>query len=78
MISSYGAGNTAIRTERWRYIRYEDGSEELYDHSDDPNEWVNLANSPEHAETKQKLATMIPTDPHPGLKVQDWFDRFQK
>ena len=33
VISSYGEGNTAIRTERWRYIRYEDGSEELYDHA---------------------------------------------
>ena len=26
-ISSYGEGNTSIRTEHWRYIRYEDGSE---------------------------------------------------
>ena len=29
-------GNHAIRTERYRYIRYEDGSEELYDHDADP------------------------------------------
>ena len=33
----------ALRTERWRYIRYEDGSEELYDHESDPHEWDNLA-----------------------------------
>jgi arylsulfatase A-like enzyme len=77
-ISSYGDGNTAIRTERWRYIRYEDGSEELYDHGSDPDEWTNLAGHPEHAETKKKLADRIPANQHPGLKVQDWFDKFQK
>lgn len=77
-ISSYGEGNTSIRTERWRYIRYEDGSEELYDHKVDPDEWINLANKSEHAETKQSLAQMIPSDQHPGLKVQSWFDKFQK
>ncbi len=77
-ISSYGEGNTSIRTEHWRYIRYEDGSEELYDHRADPNEWVNLANKPEHKATKTKLARMIPANQHPGLKVQTWFDKFQK
>jgi arylsulfatase A-like enzyme len=77
-ISSYGEGNTAIRTERWRYIRYEDGSEELYDHRTDPDEWINQAGNPEHAETKKKLAGYIPKDQHPGLKVQDWFNKYQK
>jgi len=77
-ISSYGEGNTSIRTERFRYIRYEDGSEELYDHKVDPNEWTNLANESEHKETKQRLAQMIPTNQHPGLKVKGWFDKFQK
>jgi arylsulfatase A-like enzyme len=77
-ISSYGEGNTSIRTERWRYIRYEDGSEELYDHRIDPDEWTNLANKPEHAKTVQKLANKIPANQQPGLKVQDWFDKFQK
>ncbi|MFT7632482.1 MAG: arylsulfatase A-like enzyme [Mariniblastus sp.] len=78
VISSYGEGNTAIRTKRWRYIRYEDGSEELYDHRLDPDEWTNLAGDPNLAATKARLAEMIPKDQHPGLKVQDWFDRFQK
>jgi len=31
-----------VRDKRWRYIRYADGSEELYDHQNDPNEWHNL------------------------------------
>ena len=77
-ISSYGEGNTSIRTQRWRYIRYEDGSEELYDHSQDPNEWTNLAGKPEHQAAKERLAKMIPAHQHPGLRVQHWFDKFQK
>jgi choline-sulfatase len=42
-LSSFGKGNHAVRSERYRYIRYLDGSEELYDHRKDPNEWNNLA-----------------------------------
>lgn len=33
----------ALRTERWRYIRYATGEEELYDHQADPDEFENLA-----------------------------------
>ena len=32
-------GNHTVRTEKWRYIRYADGTEELYDMVRDPNEW---------------------------------------
>ena len=41
-ITSFGPGNHSVRSERFRYIHYNDGSEELYDHSSDPNEWHNL------------------------------------
>ena len=44
-ITSHNQGNHAIRSERWRYIRYADGTEELYDTLNDPNEWTNLAAS---------------------------------
>ena len=77
VISSYGAGNTAIRSRRWRYIRYEDGSEELYDHKVDTHEWINQANNPEHQTVKQELSRMIPDSQHPGLNVQDWYDKYQ-
>lgn len=77
VISSYGEGNTSIRTEHWRYIRYEDGSEELYDHRIDPNEWKNQAANHRHARIRKQLAKLIPTDQHTGLKVQDWFEKFQ-
>jgi choline-sulfatase len=48
-ITSHNQGNHGIRSERWRYIHYADGSEELYDMIEDPNEWTNLAGKPEHA-----------------------------
>ena len=43
-------GNHAVRTDRWRYIRYADGGEELYDHTNDPHEWHNLARDPQYRE----------------------------
>jgi arylsulfatase A-like enzyme len=59
-ITTHGQGNHAVRTERWRYIRYTDGSEELYDHDIDTNEWTNLASKPEFATIKIELAKALP------------------
>jgi arylsulfatase A-like enzyme len=59
-ITTHGPDNHAVRTDRWRYIRYADGSEELYDHRSDPNEWSNLAADPTHALTKAELARWLP------------------
>lgn len=59
-LTTYHQNNHALRTERWRYIRYADGGEELYDHNNDPYEWTNLAGKPEHAETKAALAKHFP------------------
>ena len=42
--------NHAIRSDRWRYIRYSDGTEELYDHDEDPWEWKNLAKDQKYAD----------------------------
>jgi arylsulfatase A-like enzyme len=50
----------AIRSEGWRYIRYADGGEELYDHSADPLEYTNLAGKPEYAAQKAELAQWLP------------------
>ena len=48
-VTSHNQGNHAVRSEKWRYIVYADGSEELYDMVNDPNEWTNLASKPENA-----------------------------
>jgi arylsulfatase A-like enzyme len=61
-LSTYGEGNHAVRSERYRYIRYDDGSEELYDHQVDPGEWTNLAADPGHANIKAELATWLPAE----------------
>lgn len=53
----------AVRSERWRYIRYWDGGEELYDHVEDPGEWRNLAGRPEVAAVREQLAALLPADP---------------
>ena len=61
-----------MRTEQWRYIRYHDGGEELYDETKDPNEWTNLAAKPEMAKVKSKLAAYLPkTDAPPGPRMED-------
>ncbi|MBL9132955.1 MAG: sulfatase, partial [Verrucomicrobiaceae bacterium] len=64
-VTTSGGGKNAAyaaRDARWRYIRYPDGSEELYDHDADPHEWTNLAAKPEHAEVKAKLAAHFPAE----------------
>ncbi|MFC7335646.1 sulfatase [Haloferula chungangensis] len=65
--TSFGPGNVAIRSERFRYIHYFDGSEEFYDHRKDPNEWNNLARNPEYQASKQRLASQLPKNFAPLL-----------
>jgi arylsulfatase A-like enzyme len=61
-LTTFGRNNHAIRTERWRYIRYHDGGEELYDHAADPFEWTNLASKSEHIGLKAELAKWFPKE----------------
>ncbi len=49
----------ALQTERYRYIRYGDGSEELYDHQNDLKEWTNLAGKPESEALRKQLAETL-------------------
>ncbi|MCA9218038.1 MAG: sulfatase-like hydrolase/transferase [Planctomycetales bacterium] len=49
------ANGESWRTAHWSYMRYNDGSEELYDMQNDPYQLSNLADSPQHADQKQRL-----------------------
>jgi arylsulfatase A-like enzyme len=64
-LTTHGRKNHAVRSDRWRYIRYEDGSEELYDHDADPMEWRNLADDPEFDGVKAALAEALPATDAP-------------
>ncbi|NOT30280.1 MAG: sulfatase [Planctomycetes bacterium] len=68
-LTTWGFQNHAVRSERWRYIRYADGSEELYDHEQDPNEWTNLAGDPRHAPVKLELSRWFPTENAADVKA---------
>lgn len=50
----------SIRTEQFRYIRYQEGQQELYDHKKDPHEWKNEAENPEYAEVLKQLSSRLP------------------
>ena len=68
-ITSHNQGNHAVRSERWRFIQYADGTEELYDLEVDPNEWKNLADEPERAAVLAAHRRWLPTvdrPPAPG------------
>ncbi len=68
-ITSHNEGNHGIRSERWRYIRYADRSEELYDLQNDPHEWTNLVDQPELANVIAEHRLWLPKidrPPAPG------------
>ena len=68
-ITTHNQGNHAVRSERWRYIRYADGSEELYDMLADPHEWHNLAGEADRADViaaHQKWLPAVDVPPVPG------------
>lgn len=61
-ITTYGEEVFSARSARFRYIRYPDGTEELYDHDHDPHEWNNLADDPSFQAVKDRLLQWKPED----------------
>ncbi len=59
-ITTHNHDNHGVRSERWRYITYADGSEELYDIRNDPNEWTNLADDPQYADVIREHRRWLP------------------
>ena len=69
-LTTYGPGNHALRDERWRYVRYADGSEELYDHDADPHEWRNLAADPELDAIRSGFTRWLPQNETPPTPLR--------
>jgi arylsulfatase A-like enzyme len=68
-ITTHNINNHSVRTEQWRYIRYADSSEELYNEQDDPNEWTNIVTDPKNKKVVRALAKWLPQvnlPPAPG------------
>ena len=59
-ITTFGMNNHGIRSSEFRYIQYEDGSDELYDHLKDPNEWYNQTGKAKYRDVKKKLRKHLP------------------
>ncbi len=72
-VSSLGPRRHTVRSERWRYIRYGAGGEELYDHDQDPNEWANLAGTKAYRQVLEKMRARLPR--RAAAKAQT--DRFE-
>lgn len=66
-LTTFGPGNHALRGPRWRYIRWADGSEELYDHETDPHERENVADVPGNEAVKRALARWLPEGDAPSV-----------
>lgn len=78
-ITEIKTGNMSVRSMDWRYIRYMDGTEELYDRKNDPNEWVNLSGDNQYRDIIKKHSRWIPdsfANPVPG-KGSFLFDPYE-
>lgn len=81
-ITTFLPNNHSLRTKKWRYTKWSDGSEELYDHENDPNEWINLANSNNFNMIKAELSWYVPKKVQvvekKGRKIKTTKDTFPK
>ncbi|ANY19333.1 Choline-sulfatase [Tsuneonella dongtanensis] len=72
VVTTYQQGNNGVRWRNWNYIRYRDGSEELYDLSADPHEYTNLLakDGARYDALRASLRAHIPavTNPQQGYK----------
>ncbi len=64
-ITTSGFRNHSVRTGRYRYTRYSDRSEELYDLDADPHEWHNLIGEAGASNGRDALAAWLPKSDAP-------------
>jgi arylsulfatase A-like enzyme len=65
--TTFGPGNHAIISENYRYVRYNDQTEEFYDHTDDPHEWENKSKDPKYQELIEQHRALLPEDEYVAL-----------
>ena len=66
-LTTHGYMNHGVRSEGWRYIRYANGDEELYDETKDQYEWTNLAKDSKYTAMKAGLAKSLPAMNQPDI-----------
>ncbi len=59
VVTTVDPGNHALTTRDWRYLRYQNGDEELYDIASDHHEWHNLASNPNHRAKLEQLRSTL-------------------
>ena len=74
-VTTFGYKNYGVRSQRYRYITYADGTEELYDHSKDKWEWTNVADDLEYAAIKNEMRKKIPTHHQPMGAIEAFFEK---
>jgi arylsulfatase A-like enzyme/acetyl esterase/lipase len=74
VLSSWYYGNYSVRSNDWRYIRYRDGTEELYDHRNDAGEHRNLANEPKFSNVVVEHQEWIPENGQLPAGSSRWQD----
>ncbi|UMB54142.1 sulfatase [Lutibacter sp. A64] len=77
-LTTFGKDNHSIKANGYRYIQYEDGTEEFYDHKKDPNEWKNEAKNPDYKDEIEAFKKYLPTinakwDPNSSYTFQPYF-----
>mgnify|MGYP002005401259 CR=1 FL=1 len=59
LTTTFDKGNVSHRTIRWRYLRYANGEEELYDLQNDPHEWTNLIGNKKYQKLTKKMRSQV-------------------
>jgi iduronate 2-sulfatase len=78
VLSVWGYRNYSVRSKHWRYIQYRDGTEELYDHRNDPGEHINLASLPGYDPVKAGLVQWLPAEHALPAGTTEWTgDRYE-
>ncbi|WP_236622022.1 sulfatase-like hydrolase/transferase [Novipirellula maiorica] len=67
-LTTHMKNDFALRNETHRYIRYHDGSEELYDHTSDPFEWNNKLHAANSRKVIAELSSQLPAESVDPLK----------